>query len=134
VFWLNAALSISAAMGAALVILLLGATPLRIFGPAFVEGRLVLAVMMAAAILEALTLAVYQIVVSRGQIWASLAFVSLPRDIALAVVALLLVPVSQAAGLGAAYAAAWAVSLAGVSAIAYWRREIKQPPLTASVR
>ena len=134
VFWLNAALSVTAALAAAIVILGLGSTPLRIFGPAFVEGRFVLTVMMAAAILEALTLAVYQIVVSRGQIWAALAFVSVPRDLALVVVALLLVPASQAVGLGTAYAIAWGVSLAGVSAIACWRREITHPAVTASLR
>jgi hypothetical protein len=134
VFWLNAGLSITAAVAAATGILFLGATPLRLFGPTFVEGRTVLAVMLAAAILEALTIAVYQLVVSRGQIWTSLAFMSVPRDLALVVVALWLVPGWHAVGLGTAYAAAWAVSLAGVIAIAYRHRDIKQPALTASLR
>jgi hypothetical protein len=134
VFWLNAGLSILAAIAAALVILVLGSMPLRLFGPTFVEGRTVLALMLAAAILEAVTLAVYQIVVSRGEIWRSLAFVSVPRDLTLVLVALLLVPAWQAVGLGTAYVAAWGTSLAGVVGVACWRREAKQPALTASIR
>lgn len=133
VFWLNAGLSVTAAIAAVMIILSLGSTPLRLFGPTFVEGRTVLAVMLGAAILEALTLAVNQLVVSRGQIWRSLAFVSVPRDLALVVVALLSVPAWQAAGLGAAHAAAWGISLAGVVGISYWHRNIKQPALTAPV-
>lgn len=134
VFWLNAALTTGAAIAAAGMILVLGALPLRLFGPTFVEGRVILRIMLAAAIIEAVTLAVYQVVVSRGQIWTSLAFVSIPRDLALVVVALLAVPALQAIGLATAYAVGWGVALLGVIGVAYWRREAGQSPMAASVR
>ena len=121
VFWVNAVMSIVAALGAAGLLLAAGALPLRLFGPDFTGGRVVLAVMLAAAVVETLTLAVYQIVVSRGQIWASLAFVSAPRDVSLIVLSVALVPLYGAAGLAGAYAIGWAVSLLGVVAVASWR-------------
>ena len=134
VFWMNAGVSILAAVAGAGLLLLAGAFPLRLFGQSFTEGRLVLAIMLGAAVVEAIALAVYQIVVSRGHIWASLAFVSVPRDASLVLVSLALVPLLGAAGLATAYLSAWTLSLLGVVAVASWKRGTRPPAVTAPVR
>lgn len=117
VFRMNAALSsLTAALPAALF-LLAGAPLLKLFGDGFVEGQSVLAILLGAAIIEAIALAAYQIVVSRGQIWASLGFVSLPRDLTIVLLAAALAPTLGAAGLATAYLVGWLLALSGIFAI-----------------
>lgn len=119
VFRWNAFLTASSALGAAAVLLLLGGPLLQLFGPTFIEGRNVLAILLGAAVIEALAIALYQVVVSHRRIWASLVFVSLPRDITLVVAAALLTPLWGAAGLGTAYVAGWMVALTGIVALIF---------------
>jgi O-antigen/teichoic acid export membrane protein len=117
VFYLNAIMTTVTAIGVAGALFLAGAPLLRLFGPAFTEGRLVLGIMLAAGIVEALSVAAYQIVVSHGRIWASLAFVSVPRDLSLVLLAAVLTPTLGAAGLATAYAIGWFLALVGVLGI-----------------
>jgi hypothetical protein len=114
VFWMNTGLTTATALGV-VVVLALAATPLlQWFGPGFVGGRTALRILLAAAILEAVATAVYQIVVSRSRMWSSVLLVSLPRDAAIVLLAAALAQGSGAAGLAAAHAAGWALSLVGV--------------------
>ena len=117
VFWMNAIVTTVAAVGLAAALFIAGTPLLRLFGPEFTEGRLVLGIMLIAGIIEALAVAAYQIVVSRGEIWASLALVSLPRDLTLVLLAALLTPFLGAAGLATAYASGWLLALVGVLVI-----------------
>lgn len=122
VFRLNALMSTLAATTVAGLLLLAGSLPLRIFGPDFVEGRTALTIMLAAAMIETVALTVYQLIVSRGHIWASLAFVSMPRDVTFVLLALLLVPSLGATGLATAHAAGWTLSLVAIVALVSHRR------------
>jgi O-antigen/teichoic acid export membrane protein len=114
IFYLNAIMTTVTAVGVAGALFLAGAPLLRLFGPGFTEGRAVLGIMLVAGIVEALSVAAYQIVISHGRIWASLAFVSVPRDLTLVLLAALLTPTLGAAGLATAYATGWFLALVGV--------------------
>ncbi|CAN5730822.1 hypothetical protein BH24ACI5_BH24ACI5_07850 [soil metagenome] len=127
VFWLNAGMSSLAAVAGAGLLLLAGVSPLRLFGPDFTDGRVVLTIMLGSAVIEAVALAVYQIVVSRGHIWASLAFVAVPRDLSLVLLSLALVPALGATGLATAHASAWFLSFLGVLGLATWKRGASPP-------
>jgi hypothetical protein len=114
VFWMNAGLTATSAVVTAAA-LFFAATPLLgLFGPEFGAGRSALGILLGAAIVEAVAIAAYQIVVSRGRIWASLFFVSLPRDASLVLLAAALTPSFGAAGLAGAYALGWTLALAGI--------------------
>ena len=117
VFWMNATLTTVTAAGGAVAILLAGSPLLRLFGGTFVEGRLVLMILLVPAIIEAVALALYQIIVSRGRMWTSLLQVSLPRDGAIVLFAAALTPAFGAAGLATSYALGWVLGLAGIVAI-----------------
>lgn len=114
VFWMNAVLTALVAVGMAGALFLAGGPLLRLFGPDFEDGRLVLGIMLAAAIVEAMAIAAYQVVVSRGRIWPSLMLVTAPRDVTLVVLAALLTPSLGAAGLAVAYGSGWILALLGI--------------------
>jgi O-antigen/teichoic acid export membrane protein len=117
VFYLNAVMTTVAAVGTAGALFLAGSPLLRLFGPEFTEGRIVLGIMLVAGIVEALSAAAYQIVVSHNRIWTSLALVSVPRDVTLVLIAALLTPTMGAVGLATAYATGWSLALLGVLVI-----------------
>jgi O-antigen/teichoic acid export membrane protein len=134
VFWMNAAWTMVSALGAAGVLYLAASPLLGLFGPSFLAGRSVLAIMLGAAIIEAVAIAMYQVVVSRGSIWASLFFVSVPRDASIVLLAALLAPALGAAGLATAYAAGWALSLAGILALVSRLGVNAAPPVSVPAR
>jgi O-antigen/teichoic acid export membrane protein len=117
VFWINAILTAVTAVTGACVILIASMPLLRMFGSSFIDGRKVLMILMIPAVLEASGLALYQIIVSRGRMWASFLLVSLPRDSTLVFAAATLSPVFGAAGLAAAYGISWVVGLVGITVI-----------------
>lgn len=114
VFWINALLTATVAIGAAAIIFLAATPLLQLFGPSFVEGRLALGILLVAAIIEAVAIAAYQLVVTHSRIWGSLLAVSLPRDVTLVLLATLLIPGFGAAGLAAAHAIGWTLALCGI--------------------
>jgi hypothetical protein len=73
---------------------------------------------MAAAVLEALALALTQVLQSQARLWLSLLLVALPRDTLIVVAALLLTPILGAAGLAAAYLIGWSVALVSTVVLA----------------
>jgi O-antigen/teichoic acid export membrane protein len=117
IFFLNAIMTTVAAVSAAGALFLAGSPLLSLFGPGFTEGRAVLGIMLVAGVVEALSAAAYQIVVSHSRIWTSLALVSVPRDVTLVLIAALLTPTLGAVGLATAYATGWSLALLGVLAI-----------------
>jgi O-antigen/teichoic acid export membrane protein len=105
VFWLNLGLSCAAVLLAAGAIAPWGEGVMRVYGAEFRAGGPVLAILMLAAVPEALSIALYQIVQSRSRMWLSLFALALPRDVLTAVAAFALVP---GHGIGGA---AWAIVL-----------------------
>ena len=89
------------------------------FGRGFAEGYPVLLVLMGAAILEAMSSAMYQLIQSHERIWLSFFGVAIPCFGTLALVAWLLAPRSGAFGLACAYLSAWFVALVADSIIAF---------------
>ena len=134
IFWMNLILTALSAAGAALLVLLAGPFLLRLFGPGFREGWPVLAILLGAAVVEALAIALYQTIVSAGRIWASLFFVALPRDTTLVVAAALLVPGMGAFGLGSAYLIAWCLALLAIAALGSRLGHDAAHPVTVSAR
>jgi O-antigen/teichoic acid export membrane protein len=113
VFWINAGLSAGAAIAVAALLFAAANPLLGLFGPGFRDGRLVVGVLLLAALLEAISAAAYQIIVSRGRMWTSFAAVALPRDLTLVAVAALLVPALGAVGLATAHSLGSALALGG---------------------
>ena len=114
VFWMNAGWTAGSALGTAGLLFLASGSLLSLFGTNFTAGRAALGILLGAAIVEAVANAAYQIVVSRGRMWASLLVVSLPRDLSLVLLAAALTPTLGAEGLAIAYAAAWVLALVGI--------------------
>jgi len=102
-FWMNVLAVGAVAVVLAGIIIGGGHQLLRLFGPAFAAGYPVLVLLVASTIPEALSVALYQLIQSRGLIWISFFFVALPRDGALVAVAFLLSPRHGALGLAEAF-------------------------------
>ena len=126
VFWMNALTTGVSAFCVALLLLFVSPRLLRLFGPGFVEGQRVLAILLGAAVIEALAAAAYQVVVSRGRLWASFFFIALPRDVSLVILAAILAPLLGAMGLAAAHALAWTLALTATATLA-WRFGLATP-------
>jgi hypothetical protein len=114
VFWINALLTTTAAVAVASIIFVAATPLLHLFGPTFGEGRVTLGILLVAAIIEAVAIAAYQVVVAHSRIWGSLFAVSLPRDVTLVLVAALVIPGFGAAGLATAHAVGWTLALCGI--------------------
>lgn len=112
----NLLMTAAVAVGIAGVAGLLAPYLLGFFGASFAAGVPITYFLLGAAIGEALSIALYQAMQARSQIWRIMLFVTLPREIILVGSALLLVPHYGGAGLGAAYLAAWTTS-AGLALI-----------------
>jgi len=102
-FWINITTVVGATSLAAAAIIIAGPYVLRIFGKTFVEATPVLIVLIASTIPEALGLAAYQIVQTRGEMWTSFFAVALPRDVTLVTLAVILTPHRGALGLAYAF-------------------------------
>jgi O-antigen/teichoic acid export membrane protein len=113
VFRLNVIVtSVLAALVTALAIVF-GQNLLAAFGPGFATGTVLLQVILASAFLESVTMAIYQLLPSRGRMWRSLTWVVMPRDGSLLLLAWILIPDLDAIGLAIALLASQAVSLVG---------------------
>jgi O-antigen/teichoic acid export membrane protein len=118
VFWWNLATTAGLAVAAAAAVTITGKWLLEAFGRSFENGYGTLLVLMVAAIIEAITMAFYQVVQSQAKLWLSLFVVAMPRDSLIVVAAYLLTPSLGALGLAAAYAIGWTVALCTTSALA----------------
>jgi FkbM family methyltransferase len=118
-FKMNLVIAGAAVLLGASVLAVIGPTMLRLFGRGFTDGYAVLLIMLAAAVPQALSLAIFQHLQSQERMWLSFLAVVLPRDILLVALAYSLVPHHGAAGLAWAYAGAWTVALLIVTQITY---------------
>lgn len=124
VFWTNMMFTAGSLLVFSGTMLLFGGRILRLFGKEFVSGHDLLLILMLSTLPEAFSIAGAQLIQSRGQMWKSFFAISLPRDVLLVAVAMLLIPVSGAKGLAWAYTIAWTETLA-VIAFLGWRSGIK---------
>jgi O-antigen/teichoic acid export membrane protein len=113
VFRRNVALMVLAAAAPSAALAFLGGGALRAFGPRYEEEayRLLL-VLLLAAVLEATSTGMYQLVQSHEQMWTSLFLIVTPRDGVLLLAAAILVPRHGVMGLAASAAVAQALGLA----------------------
>jgi O-antigen/teichoic acid export membrane protein len=119
VFWWNLAITVTLALAAALVAVVAGTRLLSAFGRTFDEGYPTLRVLMTAAVIEAATQALHQVVQSHARLWLSLFAVGLPRDVLIVTAAYVLTPAMGALGLATAYAIGWSAALCTTVALAY---------------
>lgn len=103
--------------GAALVLFAAGPLLLRLWGKAFVEGRTALGLLLAAAVAETVSVALFQTLYTHGRIWAQFGIGSLW--------AMVLVGITRrwagtygASALAAAYLLAWSCSTVLYAAVA----------------
>jgi O-antigen/teichoic acid export membrane protein len=91
---------------------------LKFFGPGFEGGYVVLLLLVGSAVVESLTLAVWQVLQAEGRIWSWALGVTLPRDLLIVVLAYVLCRRYEAAGLAWSYMLGWAFALLTASIFA----------------
>jgi O-antigen/teichoic acid export membrane protein len=110
-FWVNCVVSCTVVLLGVVAVAELGQQVLHLFGGNFSDGYVVLLVMLAASISQALVLALFQHLQSQGRMWLSFFAVILPRDVLLVSLAYYLIPTYHAVGLATAYLVAWSFAL-----------------------
>jgi O-antigen/teichoic acid export membrane protein len=96
----------------------LGPIVLRVFGRDFESARPILPILLISSVVEAVTIAVYQLIQTRGRMWPSFLANAVPRDCAIVLLGVILIPKLGAVGLAWAYAVSWALTLVTVSTTA----------------
>ncbi len=119
VFWMNLKLTGSSVLMGAICVAALGTHLLRLYGTAFTDAYPTLVVLMGAAVIEAIAVAFYQVILSRERMWLSLFMIALPRDAALVVFARFLAPPHGAFGLGLAQFISWLICSVAIFFLAY---------------
>jgi O-antigen/teichoic acid export membrane protein len=104
VFWANAAVTAGLLLVASGMVAIIGKPLLSFFGAAFVDAYPALLVLLLAAILDGMTVAIYQVVQTQERMWLSLLGIGLPRDLMLVGSAYLLSTKYGAVGLAMAFA------------------------------
>jgi O-antigen/teichoic acid export membrane protein len=114
-FWVIFACSgLLAAIGS-FAVGLAGPRVLTIFGREFVDGYPVLAILLLSTIIEACSIAGYQIIYTHERMWFSLFFVTWPRDATVLLLGWALIPTWGARGLAMSYGASWVVAMIVIS-------------------
>ncbi len=108
----NVALMGGAALIAAITTTAFGKVILHAFGKDFSDAYPVMVLLVTAAILESITLGLYQHVQAQGRMWLSLFAIVIPRETTLVIGSYLLTPGYGARGLATAYLVASGVGLA----------------------
>lgn len=105
-FFLNLKLTTVAALIGAVVMWWWGEWMIRIFGPDFVSKNVsvLMLLMSISVVLEAIGVAVYQLIQSHEKMWLSFFTIALPRDLLIVVAAYFLTQSYGSAGLAGAYA------------------------------
>lgn len=105
-FFLNLKLTTVAALIGAVVMWWCGESVIRIFGPDFVSKNVsvLMLLMSISVVLEAIGVAVYQLIQSHEKMWLSFFVIALPRDLLIVVAAYSLTQSYGSAGLAGAYA------------------------------
>jgi O-antigen/teichoic acid export membrane protein len=118
--FLSSALAGGAVAGLGLLVLaMFGKAALGLFGPAYGDAQPLLMWLLAATFVEYCAGTIYQLIQSAGMMWRSLVFIAIPRDLAYAVGASLLLPVVGLSGAGIALLVAQVLSLACTFTLAW---------------
>jgi len=104
-FGVAAALAVPSLLGLASI--------LEWFGADFVGGLSIARWMVVAAVIESVTIAIYQSLPSRLFMWHSFGLVAVPRDVTFVVLAAMWIPSSQGIGFATAWFASQVVALVG---------------------
>jgi len=110
VFRINVVSTTASVVMGAVVVAVIGVRILNIFGRDFRVGFPVLLVLLLAAVVEALTGSLYQIVQAESRMWASMFVIALPRDLLIVFLSYILSPKLGALGLATAYTIGWTVA------------------------
>ena len=119
VFWWTLALTATCAAVAATLIVVLGPMLFQAFGKDFGPAYAPLRVLMIAAVIEAIAIAIYQVIQTQGRMWLTLFLISVPRDALIVGLAYALTPTSGAVGLSAAIALGWTLALVVITVLAF---------------
>jgi len=114
VLGLNVIVTLSCAVAVALALALAAPTLLVFFAADSENTRTIVYIVLAAAVAEAFSIAVYQRLPSESRMWTSFFFVALPRDSCFVALSFALVGTHQALGLATALAVSQVVAIAGV--------------------
>ena len=128
VFWTSVTLAFGVALIGALGMAVAGQYVLQVFGRNFGAAGGVLHILLFAAVAEASSNTIYQVVQSRAHMWKSAWFILVPRDGLLMLLAYLLTPGMGAVGLAVAYGCAWTLSLA-ITSVWTWRLGLGTDPM-----
>lgn len=93
---------------------------LQLFGTSFLAAAPVFHILLLAAVPEAITICLYQVVQSKSRMWESMLWINLPRDSVMVIVGWMLAPQFGARGIAIAYLAARLVTM--VSCAIFVRR------------
>jgi len=113
-FWTNVAAVVGAALCGAVVVAAAGPLVLRLYGKSFAGGYPVLLILLLTTLPEAMGISVHQAVQTHGSLWTTILWVSLPREVACILAALVLAPRYGAIGLAMSYLLGYGVALTGV--------------------
>lgn len=102
-FWLNLRATLLIEILGMALLLLFGPFVLRVYGSSFSAAYFVLVVLLLASVPESMTIALNQVLQSKGLVWTAIAAVNVPRDGTILLGAYLLVPRFGALGLAIAY-------------------------------
>lgn len=114
-FWTNLAITLATIAAGALVFGLLGRTLLSLYGSGFVHAYSYLQVFLIASVPESLTIAISQVLQSKGKAWLYLLGVNVPRDTTMLICAFFWVQRYGAVGLCYAYLTGRLVGMVAVS-------------------
>jgi len=117
-FWMNFRWILGAALIGSFGMFVLGPYLLRGVGREFDSARPILPILLVSSVIEAITIAVYQIIQTRARMWLSFLAIALPRDCVLVLLGLILIPKYGGMGLAWSYTISWALTLITVGATA----------------
>lgn len=123
----NVNLTMITATGALVMVAALGPTLLGLYGRDFRSGYGALALLLLAALPEALTNALSQSLQTRERMWEAVLAINLPRDLTILAVALLCIPRYGALGAAAGYLCGRLVALCSMLFLV--RHEMSPPPV-----
>lgn len=126
VWKVNLALITMTGLTLAILLGLLSKFILQAFGKDFIAGQPVVWVLMMTAVVEAVSIAAYQVIQSTGKLWISFFGIVLPRDGLFLLLAYVLVPAHGAIGLAWSAFGAYCVSMLTTASIAalLWKRNV----------
>jgi O-antigen/teichoic acid export membrane protein len=87
-----------------------------LFGQGFMQGSDILAILLASAPIEAVTISLYQDIQAKGRFWTGLMSVTVPLTGTVILFALLAIGKWQGEGLAAAWLAGWSIAFVGTLA------------------